>query len=269
MSVRTPVQSSLLVKLTVLWTSFCFADAPHTLSTPVHHSHTGNGVNTIVFVHGWLGSSVDWRRQVPAVKGRYQVITLDLPGFGESQSEPTECSIARYSDSVVDTVKAHDLSNVILVAHSMGSAVAIEAANKLGDRTVGVVTIDALKDLPANQTPDQMEAEAARRDSYAVDEANRSNRPDRLPCWRTAIRSYFEWKNSDALLQISSLAVPWYAINSDRSPTDIDSLSELTPYFQLRTISGTSHAVMQDAPDRFNDLLLAISEEMLSPFVGE
>src|ERR1700759_5507259 len=42
---------------------------------------------TVIFVHGWNGDSLIWRKQIsPLVAANYRVIVLDLPGHGQSGS---------------------------------------------------------------------------------------------------------------------------------------------------------------------------------------
>src|SRR5262245_29187977 len=52
----------------------------------IHSSTRGKGKSTIVFVHGWTCDATSWAAQVSALSGTYRVITLDLPGHGQSGS---------------------------------------------------------------------------------------------------------------------------------------------------------------------------------------
>src|SRR5262245_37180377 len=52
----------------------------------IHSSTTGKGKATLVFVHGWTCDSSSWSGQVSALAPKYRVITLDLPGHGQSAS---------------------------------------------------------------------------------------------------------------------------------------------------------------------------------------
>jgi len=51
----------------------------------IQSSSVGTGP-TIVFVHGWTCDSSSWTGQVPAFSKDHRVITLDLPGHGQSES---------------------------------------------------------------------------------------------------------------------------------------------------------------------------------------
>lgn len=52
----------------------------------LHWSATGKGKKTVILVHGWTCDESVWSRQVPALAQNYRVITLDLPGHGQSGS---------------------------------------------------------------------------------------------------------------------------------------------------------------------------------------
>ena len=54
--------------------------------TPIHSTVRGSGPETIVFVHGWTCDESSWTNQVPFFEKNYRVITLDLPGHGQSGS---------------------------------------------------------------------------------------------------------------------------------------------------------------------------------------
>jgi 2-succinyl-6-hydroxy-2,4-cyclohexadiene-1-carboxylate synthase len=39
---------------------------------------------TVLFLHGFMGSSEDWRETAAALDGRYRCLAVDLPGHGAS-----------------------------------------------------------------------------------------------------------------------------------------------------------------------------------------
>lgn len=96
----------------------------------------------IVFVHG-LGcaSTVDYAAVVasPALADRH-VVLLDLLGHGHSdRPDDGTYTVAAHAGVVVEVVAALGAPAVALFGHSMGGAVAIEAATQLGSRVVGLV----------------------------------------------------------------------------------------------------------------------------------
>jgi len=51
---------------------------------PLHWTSAGAGPQTLMLVHGWTCDDSSWSGQVPALTGKYRVLTLDLPGHGRS-----------------------------------------------------------------------------------------------------------------------------------------------------------------------------------------
>ncbi|MBI5419337.1 MAG: alpha/beta fold hydrolase [Deltaproteobacteria bacterium] len=83
--------------------------------------------HTIVFVHGSGGSHHTWRDQWAGLKGAARLVIPDLPGHAESSGSPRE-SVEAYAEWLADFVKETGLRKFILAGHSMGGAVALQAA---------------------------------------------------------------------------------------------------------------------------------------------
>jgi pimeloyl-ACP methyl ester carboxylesterase len=81
----------------------------------------GNG-QTVVFLHGLLGSSRSWAFQFDHLAPKYQVIAWDAPGFGQSALVPAD--IDAYAETLRDLILYVDQAAVSLVGHSMGGTVA-------------------------------------------------------------------------------------------------------------------------------------------------
>src|ERR1700751_1539750 len=58
-----------------------FADVDH---LKVHYTNYGKGDTALFFVHGWAGDETVWSEQAPALAEQIRVITIDLPGHGQS-----------------------------------------------------------------------------------------------------------------------------------------------------------------------------------------
>ena len=79
----------------------------------------------IVFVHGFLGGSRQWAGQAKALCG-LNVITVDLPGFGENCKLEALDSIEAYAKWVIAELKSRGIERFHLIGHSMGGMVAQE-----------------------------------------------------------------------------------------------------------------------------------------------
>ena len=109
----------------------------------IHSASTGQGKQTVIFVHGWTCDSSSWQAQVPEFARKYRVVTVDLPGHGQSDS-PADGKFsmglfARAVEAVRDEVKA---DKVVLVGHSMGAPVIRQYARLYPQHVAGLVAVD-------------------------------------------------------------------------------------------------------------------------------
>ncbi len=108
-----------------------FADLP---SGPFAFTDEGSGP-ALVLVHGLPGSRRDFRWLVPCLTDHVRVIRLDLPGWGDTPLATERGTDLRARGGfVAAAVDALGLSSCALLGHSMGGAVAVAAADRLGDR---------------------------------------------------------------------------------------------------------------------------------------
>jgi pimeloyl-ACP methyl ester carboxylesterase len=94
----------------------------------VAYADTGRGGPALVWLHGALCSQADWVGSVAHFAGRHRCIALDLPGHGASPAGPAAIGIQAYARIVRDLCAALALDDVVLIAHSMGCRVALQAA---------------------------------------------------------------------------------------------------------------------------------------------
>ena len=128
----------------------------------------GAGSPAIVFVHGWSCDRGYWRAQMASFAGRYQVVAIDLAGHGESGLGRADWTMPAFGRDVVAVVDGLGLGRMVLVGHSMGGDVVVEAALRLGDRVAGVVWVDVYRSLEDPRTAEQREARVSpfRRDFH-------------------------------------------------------------------------------------------------------
>ena len=75
------------------------------------------------------------------------MVTIDLPGHGESGQGRKNWSIESYGDDVKTVVTKLDLKRVVLVGSSMGGPIALEATRRMPDRVVAIVPVDTLQNV--------------------------------------------------------------------------------------------------------------------------
>jgi len=91
----------------------------------------------LVMLHGFPGSSFDWRRVVPALAPRWRVLTFDFLGFGLSAKPDQAYSLFAQADLVEELLAAHGVTRAALLAHDMGDTVAAELLARAAERDGG------------------------------------------------------------------------------------------------------------------------------------
>jgi pimeloyl-ACP methyl ester carboxylesterase len=125
----------------------------------VAYSTIGVGV-PVVFVHGSFASSSAWRRLVASLDASScNAITLDLPGWGESDPSPADCvGLLEYeATAVAAVVDQLSVGPIHLVGHSHGGVVALAAALA---RRVELRSLTLFEPLPVSVLSEMGDADA-------------------------------------------------------------------------------------------------------------
>ena len=113
----------------------------------IHYEAMGSGSPTLLFIHGWNCDRRYWSDQLAYFAEKHQVVAIDLAGHGESGLQRTEWTIGQFGADVASVADQLALDDVILVGHSMGGPVALEAARQLEGRTKMIIGADTLNDV--------------------------------------------------------------------------------------------------------------------------
>jgi pimeloyl-ACP methyl ester carboxylesterase len=95
----------------------------------------------IVLIHGAGGTHLYWPPEVRRLAG-YRIYAPDLPGHGKSGGRGMQ-SISAYTQVLIGWMDVMDLHSVVLVGHSMGSAIALSLALEYPGRALGLGLVGA------------------------------------------------------------------------------------------------------------------------------
>ncbi|MBI4038170.1 alpha/beta hydrolase [Candidatus Daviesbacteria bacterium] len=83
---------------------------------------------TIVLLHGWGGSKKSLAALADELKKSFNVLNLELPGFGDTQEPKFVWGIKDYAKYVVEQAQKQGAYNFHLFGHSFGGQVAAQVA---------------------------------------------------------------------------------------------------------------------------------------------
>ncbi|NHN57159.1 alpha/beta hydrolase [Calidifontibacter sp. DB0510] len=98
----------------------------------ISYSRKGSG-QPVVLIHGIGHRRQAWQRVPDMLAQRYDVIAIDLPGFGESPmpQKPANTSVRSYVEQVEDFIRSLDLpTRPHVVGNSLGGMIALELATR-------------------------------------------------------------------------------------------------------------------------------------------
>lgn len=243
---------------------------------PIHYSVTGKGEPALLFIHCGGCNRNFWENQVAEFSKTNRVVTMDLPGHGESGLNRKNWSIEGYGDDVKTVVTKLGLKRVVLVGSSMGGSIALEVAKRMPDNVVAIVPVDVLQNVEQTLPPEQLDAVIKQMTADYKNTMTRllnqflfsASTPEavktrvinevisRPPETAVAIfKGIIGYKPGPTLKEIK---VPIKAINTDLNPTNLEVNRKYAPQFDAVIIKGTGHYPMLEDPARFNQMLAEI-----------
>ena len=104
-----------------------------------HWIETGRGERVLVFLHGISGGAAGALDILPLLTPPgWRGLAWDMPGYGKSrQVEPV--NFDSFAGALVDLFDAAGLEQAVLVGHSMGGMIALQAAVRFPERISGLV----------------------------------------------------------------------------------------------------------------------------------
>jgi pimeloyl-ACP methyl ester carboxylesterase len=115
-------------------------------ATPTLHVHRVGAGEPLVLLHGLGESHIGWRPVIQALAAEYDVIAIDLPGFGRSGALPNSISpnAANLAAAVEDTLDDLGVSAYHVAGYSLGARVAVQLAATARVQSVIAIAPDGL-----------------------------------------------------------------------------------------------------------------------------
>ncbi len=115
----------------------------------------------LVLIHGYPLDHTIWSPLVPLLENSFDLIMVDLRGFGESTLPGTTSLMPEMAGDIAALMDSLKIKKAAVVGHSMGGYVALEFAHGFTGRLtgLGLVASQALADTPEKKAGRFQEAE--------------------------------------------------------------------------------------------------------------
>ncbi len=232
----------------------------------------------LVIVHGWCIDKTYFNNQVEAFSKDHIVIAVDMAGHGKSGLQRENYTVELFGSDIAEIVNHLGLKDVILIGHSMGGNVIMEAASKLPGKVKGLIGVDTYQNFEFEFPQEQFEGWITKMkedfkgitygwvktmfpetsDSVLVEEIanDMASAPPKVGI--TAMISNYNYK---PIPVISKLGLPVMAVNTDLWPADVE-INKKHCDFNLLMMKGYSHYLMRENPEKFNELLAQAIKEI-------
>jgi 2-succinyl-6-hydroxy-2,4-cyclohexadiene-1-carboxylate synthase len=240
----------------------------------------------VLFLHGFMGSSADWREMMAEIGDQTFRIAVDLPGHGASLDLPPDAyTIEGATCAVIRTMDGLEVTRPVVAGYSMGGRLALYLALRYQERCVGLFLesaspgLESAKERAARRVANESKAErlesgdfeAFLRDWYgqplfaslAQDEdllyrtieARRRNDPGELA---RSLRGMGTGSQPSMWGELEHLSVPTLAVAGglDEKYAGISSrMASINPRLKSAVVPGAGHTVHAETPAAYTSLL--------------
>jgi pimeloyl-ACP methyl ester carboxylesterase len=240
----------------------------------IHYYDTGNtkAKNALVLIHGWTCTADFWKDTYNAFP-QYRVITIDLPGHGQSDKPKLSYSMDHFARSVHAVLEDAGVKSAVLAGHSMGTPIARQFYRLYPKQTLGIVIVDGplrplapkadMEKFLAPMRANYPEGSAKFVDGMLQPVADRSLakfiRDNMLATPDYVALSAMDGMNDERIWTTDRIDVPVLAVMAPLAanwpPGLKEAYSNLAPNIDLHEWSGVTHFLMMERPADFNDLV--------------
>ena len=257
-----------------------------------HYEVQGRG-EPLLLLHGFTGSSQNWYGIGPVLAEQFQVITLDLPGHGRTDSppDPAQYEMGQVAETIIEILgsilsRQSATFNFHLLGYSMGGRLALYIALHYPEMVRSLVLESA---SPGLATPAERD-ERRQRDNALADRIEREGIAafvdfwERLALWdsQRQLQPAIRQQLRDLRLQNNSVGLAnslrgmgtavqpslWNRLNELRMPVllitgELDhkfvrigqEMAQAIPHAQQTIVSGAGHTVHLERPLVYTNLV--------------
>lgn len=247
----------------------------------IHFKTCGDGDKSIVFVHGFGCNMKAWDYQVKDLSKDYNLVFIDLPGYGKSDKPDTEYNLDFFAKAVKTVTDDLNIEKAIFVGHSLGTPICRQVYFNYPEKVTALCDVDGVYCFYPTDTIFTEAYEASLHDfanlfsgdeykhnliqfvkslsyvttpkeicEYAMDNMPETPQNIAYSTMNNLIdRKY--WTGQ----QITVPTLIFCTQNSDLPPDNYEKMSDLYPNMQYLEFNDIGHFIMMENPKLFNDKL--------------
>lgn len=261
----------------------------------LYYIHEPSDGDAVILLHGFGGSTVNWRQTLPALSD-FDAYAVDLLGFGlSSKNLDDNLSYPAQADLLIEWLNLLEIESAHWVGHDMGGNIALQIAQRYPERVLSLTLTGVswqsetagLPDIVLNVPPLQRWARilirwivpaaletqllSATEQDEVVDEemVAAHERTFDTEAWEVAYLALARDGDQNTLPDpIDTIDIPtlliWGAADGWVAPALGEDLEQELPNATLVLLEDVGHLPMDEAPAEFNAALL----EFLAEFEG-
>lgn len=249
--------------------------------TKIAYQIHGEGSMPLVFVHGWCCDKSYWNKQIEYFKQDYKIVAIDLAGHGESGLDRKNYTMQSFANDVSAVINDLNLTNCVILGHSMGGSVVVETAAQNPDKIKAVFLVDSFKEYPVKLTGEELDSVLNMWTQGWTTSNFKEKTYNMIKNWyfpqadstlqewiagdmssavpevgSSAFINYFTYNYSDLQSSLGKIGdIPMYSINA-QSDNDAPKFRESgVNFIESVKIDSVSHFLMMSPSDKFNKIL--------------
>lgn len=253
----------------------------------VYYEVHGEGP-AVVLVHGAGGHHGIWWQQTPHLRDRYSVVALDLPGFGNSDSDRDEYDTLEYPACILAVLDDAGIERAALVGQSLGSPPSLSVAVDHPERVAGVILGHSIGGIDHEEIATMVRADRAEAEKLPIIDRLMSKRLQASEPEKVFLFGQLGTFNAASVPKLRNLWIGRTTLDAVKSaisagvyvcflagdndavvrPATYARLHELLPEAHYELVPDAPHSMYWEAPHLFNAALDRNLEAIFTPRVG-
>ncbi len=243
----------------------------------LYYETSGEG-EPLLFIHGLGSSTRDWEAQVPYFSDKFQTVTVDLRGHGQSEKPSSTYSISLFASDVAALIREIG-GPVHVVGISMGAMVALQLAVDFPELVKSIIVINSQDEVLMN-TRQARQAVMIRKviprlmgmkwmgkylgKKLFPEEDQEQLRELIADRWaENSVKDFIKSVNAIAgwsvRKHLNTIKCPVLVVASELDYTPVEAKEiyvKLLPDARLEVIKGARHAISVERPEELNEVML-------------